>query len=95
MNVNFTLPKHVDFTFNLEGVDGTFTLPAIGTITSDQAAVLAELENEKKPAKRHKIIKSFLLGFFPELAEMGLGENDYNIIFGLYIQSQNGQTAGK
>jgi hypothetical protein len=95
MNANFTLPKHVDFTFNIEGVEGEFTLPAIGTLTTDQAVVIGELQNEKSLAKRHEKIKSFLLGFHPELAEMGLGENDYNIIFGAYIQAQDGQTAGK
>ena len=95
MNANFTLPRHVDFTFNIEGVDGEFTLPAIGTLTTEQAVVIGELQNEKSLAKRHEKIKSFLLGFHPELAEMGLGENDYNIIFGAYLQAQDGQTAGK
>lgn len=95
MNANFTLPRHVDFTFNIEGVDGEFTLPAIGTFTTEQAVVIGELQNEKSLAKRHEKIKSFLLGFHPELAEMGLGENDYNIIFGAYLQAQDGQTAGK
>lgn len=96
MNANFTLPKHVDFTFDIEGVDGEFTIPAIGALTTEQAVALAEITQEETSlAKRHEKIKNFVLGIIPELEEKGIGENDYNIIFGAYWQAQNAADAGK
>ena len=95
MNANFTLPKHVDFTFDIEGVDGEFTIPAIGALNTEQGIALALIQTEENLEKRHEKIKKFLIEMVPQLAEMGLGEHDYNIIFGAYFNSQNETEAGK
>ena len=96
MNAHFTLPKHEEFVFHLDGVDGEFTLPAIGTLTSEQAFTIARTQLPETSVKeKHELMKGFLLEFCPELEEKGLGENDWNLIFGFYVQNQNARFVGK
>ena len=96
MAASFTLPKHVDFTFDIAGVDGEFTIPAIGKLTTEQAVALAAIvTDDKNIKKKNAKIKTFLLDLVPELTDKGLGENDYNIIFGAYWQAQDAAEAGK
>jgi hypothetical protein len=84
----FTLKKHVDFTFDIEGVDGEFTIPALGSLTADAMQIVQNIAEAKEVAKKTELVKEFLLGYCPQLKECGIGDTDYSIIFNAYEQSQ-------
>lgn len=84
----FTLKKHVDFTFDIEGVEGEFTLPALGSLTADAMQLVQNIADEKKVAQKTELVKGFILGYCPQLADCGIGDTDYSIIFNAYEQSQ-------
>ena len=94
MAASFTLKKHVDFVFDIEGVDGEFTIPAIGALTMDDMELVQQIADEKTSmAKKNELVKAFLLKYAPALADTGIGDVDYNLIFTAYEQAQ-GTAAG-
>jgi len=88
MAASFTLKKHVDFVFDIEGVDGEFTIPALGSLTADAMQIIQNIADTKEVAKKTELVKEFLHGYCPRLAECGIGDTDYSIIFNAYEQSQ-------
>lgn len=90
---NFTLKKHVEFSFNIEGVDGLFTIPALGALTMEDMELIQKIADEKESlTKKNEFVKAFLLKYAPALADTGIGDVDYNIIFAEYEKAQ-GQNA--
>lgn len=84
----FTLKKHTVFTFDIEGVDKEFEIPAIGALSFEDVADFTSVSNTSDTIEQGNACKKFILKFAPDVEKLGIGDMDYVTIFNAYALSQ-------
>ena len=93
---DFVLKKRKDFTFALEDTpEKTFTIPALKSLSLEDAELMTKIDDEKKVTKKGTMIREFICRFAPELKEMNIGGMEWFEIFNAYALSQGGQDLGE
>jgi len=85
---DFVLKKRKDFVFEVDGVEGEFTLPGRSALTFDDVALFDRLRSEEDTTMRGSIIKEFILKHAPGLKKLDLADMAYLDIMQAYEIAQ-------
>ena len=84
-NAAFTLKKRKDWSFALEDdPEKTYTLPALKSLSFEDAQLMTKIDDEKSIVKKGNLIKEFILKYAPELKGKTLGDMEFFEIFIAY-----------
>ena len=93
---DFVLKKRKDFTFALEeNPETAYTIPALRSLSLEDAELMTKINDEKSVAKKGKMIREFIVRYAPELKEMEIGGMGWFDIFNAYALSQGEQDMGE
>jgi hypothetical protein len=82
---DFVLKKRRTFVFALEDdPEKTYTLPALKSLSFEDAQLMTKIDDEKSIVKKGNLIKEFILKYAPELKGKTLGDMEFFEIFNAY-----------
>ena len=82
---DFIIKKRSDFVFAIEDApEQTFTLPALSRLGFEDAALMAQINDESDLVERGKLIEGFLLKYAPGLKDLDVSGMEYFEIFNAY-----------
>jgi hypothetical protein len=93
---DFTLKKRRDFVFALEeNPDKTYTIPALKSLSFEEAQAMTKIDAEDDIVKKGELIKAFILRHAPELEDLNLGGMEYFEIFNAYGLNEGNREMGE
>lgn len=93
---DFVLKKQKDFTFALEeNPETAYTIPALRSLSLEDAELMTKINDEKSVAKKGKMIREFICRYAPELKDMDVGGMGWFDIFNAYALSQGERELGE
>lgn len=85
----YQIKKHKPYI--IKGQKGTYEIPPMVGLDFEDAAAFVDFNSDPSDAaKRIKIAKDFLLKYAPGLADEGIGDFEYFLIFNDYNSSPEG-----
>lgn len=93
---DFVLKKHSEFTFALEeDTDRVYKLPPMSKLSFEEMQLTLKIADEKNLVKQGRMVKDFILSYVPELADKGLSDAEYLMIYNEYGLSEGKTSMGE
>ena len=93
---DFIVRKRRDFVFAIEDApEKTFTLPALSSLSFDDAGEIVRINDEADIVRRGELIRDFLLKHAPGLKSLGLSGMEYFEIYNAYSLAQGRNRLGE
>lgn len=93
---DFKLKKRVDFTFAMEGDEGTvYTIPSIKRLPFEIVQEMSKMEKEEDLAEKFRMIREIMFELVPELEGKGLSDIELSEIMNAYDLHQGKAYTGE